>query len=277
MNNPYLPKLALIKDIIEETPNVRTLTIAFKDQLPFDPQPGQFVELSLFGYGEFPVSIAGVVDREMGIFQTTIRRMGGVTEKIADLKMNATIGIRGPFGKGYPLEKLEGKDVVLVGGGIGMASIKYLAERLLDSRDRYGRIILLYGAASPRDLLYKDNALFYEPSKEKLEALITVDRGDGEWKGNVGLVTELLPQINPPLDISRTMVAACGPSKMMKAVVDRFILAGFKGEQLLLSFERRMQCGMGICGHCMMGEKRVCLDGPVISFHEVKDTLENLF
>jgi sulfhydrogenase subunit gamma (sulfur reductase) len=277
MNNPYLPKLALIKDIIEETPNVRTLTIAFKDQLPFDPQPGQFVELSLFGHGEFPVSIAGVVDREMGIFQTTIRRMGGVTEKIADLKMNATIGIRGPFGKGYPLEKLEGKDVVLVGGGIGMASIKYLAERLLDSRARYGRIILLYGAASTRDLLYKDNALFYEPGKEKLEALITVDRGDGEWKGNVGLVTELLPQINPPLDISRTMVAACGPSKMMKAVVDRFILAGFKGEQLLLSFERRMQCGMGICGHCMMGEKRVCLDGPVLSFHEAKDTLENLF
>ena len=277
MNNPYLPKLALIKDIIEETPNVRTLTIVFKEKVPFDPQPGQFVELSLFGYGEFPVSISGVIDPAAGIFQITVRRMGGVTEKIADLKINGTVGVRGPFGQGYPLEKMEGRDVILVAGGIGMASLKYLADRLLESRNRYGRIILLYGAASPQDLLFRYKALFYERGKEKLEALISVDKGDGEWKGNVGLVTELLPQINPPLDIGRSTVAACGPSKMMKAVVDRFMQEGFKGEQLFLSLERRMQCGMGLCGHCMMGEKRVCLDGPVLSFHEAKDTLENLF
>jgi NAD(P)H-flavin reductase len=110
-----------------------------------------------------------------------------------------------------------------------------------------------------------------------LEVFVTVDKPDSEWKGNVGIVTDLINKIEPALDISKSVVAACGPSKMMKAVVDRFILDGFKGGQLLLSFERRMQCGMGMCGHCMMGEKRVCLDGPVISFHEVKDTLENLF
>jgi NAD(P)H-flavin reductase len=279
MNNAYLPQLALIKDIIEETPNVQTLTIAFKDKAPFDPQPGQFVELSLFGYGEFPVSIAGVIDPVAGVFQTTIRRMGGVTEKIADLKMNDTIGIRGPFGQGYPLEKLDGKDVILVAGGLGMASIKYLADCLLKNRDRYGRIILLYGAATPEDVLYKNSpSLFQSETKERpLEAFVTVDKPDREWKGNVGIVTGLIDKIEPALDINRSMVAACGPSKMMKAVVDRFILAGFKGEQLLLSFERRMQCGIGICGHCMMGEKRVCLDGPVFSFHDVEDTLENLF
>jgi sulfhydrogenase subunit gamma (sulfur reductase) len=279
MNNAYLPQLALIKDIIEETPHVRTLTVAFKDQAPFDPQPGQFVELSLFGYGEFPVSIAGVIDPAVGIFQTTIRRMGGVTEKIADLKMNATIGIRGPFGKGYPLEKLEGKDVILVAGGLGMASIKYLADCLLKDRERYGRILLLYGAATPADLLYKNNPSIYlaATSGNPIEAFITVDKGDTGWMGKVGMVTDLIDKIEPALDISRSMVAACGPSKMMKAVVDRFIRAGFKGEQLLLSFERRMQCGMGLCGHCMMGEKRVCLDGPVISFADAKDTLETLF
>jgi sulfhydrogenase subunit gamma (sulfur reductase) len=277
MNNPYLPKLALIKDITEEAPNVRTFTIGFKDKTPFDPQPGQFIELSLFGYGEFPVSIAGVVDRGDGVFQTTIRRMGGVTERIADLKINATVGVRGPFGKGYPLEKLEGKDAVLVAGGMGMASIKYLADCLLNNRDRYGRIVLLYGAATPADLLYRDNPLFYGRQEKKLEALITVDKGDGEWTGHVGLVTELLPKIDPPLEIRRSMMAACGPSKMMKAVVDRFTQAGFGEEQLLLSFERRMQCGMGLCGHCMMGEKRVCLDGPVFSMQEAKDTLERLF
>ncbi len=225
------------------------------------------------------MSIAGVIDPAAGIFQTTIRRMGGVTERIADLKVNSTVGIRGPFGKGYPLEKLDGKDVVLVAGGLGMASIKYLADCLLKNRDRYGRIILLYGAATPGDILYKNNPSLYHPeTKEKpLEVLVTVDKPDTEWKGNVGIVTDLIDKIEPALDISKSMVAACGPSKMMKAVVDRFTLAGFKEEQLLLSFERRMQCGMGMCGHCMMGEKRVCLDGPVLSFHEVKDTLENLF
>ena len=225
------------------------------------------------------MSIAGVIDPAAGIFQTTIRRMGGVTEGIADLKVNSTVGVRGPFGKGYPLEKLEGKDVVLVAGGLGMASIKYLADCLLKNRDQYGRVILLYGAATPGDILYKNNPSLHHPeTKEKpLEVFVTVDKADSEWKGNVGIVTDLINKIEPALDISKSMVAACGPSKMMKAVVDRFILAGFKEEQLLLSFERRMQCGMGMCGHCMMGEKRVCLDGPVLSFHEAKDTLENLF
>jgi sulfhydrogenase subunit gamma (sulfur reductase) len=279
MSNPYLPQLALIKAITEESGNIRTFTISFKDEIPFDPQPGQFIELSLFGYGEFPVSIAGVVDPVAGIFQTTVRRMGGVTEKISDLKVNTTVGIRGPFGKGYPLEKLNGKDVVLVAGGLGMASIKYLADCLLKNRAQYRRIILLYGAATPGDLIYKDNpSLFPRETKAgSLETFVTVDKPDLGWKGKVGMVTGLIDKIEPALDISQSMVAACGPSKMMKAVVECFTLAGFKGEQLLLSFERRMQCGIGICGHCMLGEKRVCLDGPVISFHDVKDTLEELF
>ena len=110
-----------------------------------------------------------------------------------------------------------------------------------------------------------------------MEAFITVDKAENGWKGKVGMVTGLIDKIKPALDISRSMVAACGPSKMMKEVVDRFLKAGFQGEQLLLSFERRMQCGIGLCGHCLMGEKRVCLDGPVLSFYEVKDTLEELF
>ena len=205
MSNPYLPQLALIKEITEESGNIRTFTISFKDKTPFDPQPGQFVELSLFGFGEFPVSIAGVLDPAAGIFQTTIRRMGGVTEGIADLKVNSTVGVRGPFGKGYPLEKLDGKDVILVAGGLGMASIKYLADCLLKNRDRYGRIILLYGAATPGDLLYRNNpSLFHPETKEKaLEAFVTVDKPDPEWKGNVGMVTDLIDKIEPAMDISQ--------------------------------------------------------------------------
>jgi len=167
MNNPYIPKLALIKDITEESRNIRTLTVAFKDNTPFDPQPGQFVELSLFGYGEFPVSIAGVLDPAAGIFQTTIRRMGGVTERIADLKVNSTVGVRGPFGKGYPVEKLDGKDIVLVAGGMGIASIKYLADCLIKKRSKYGRLILLYGAATPADLIYRSSRPFPRLKQKK--------------------------------------------------------------------------------------------------------------
>lgn len=281
MLNPYIPRLALIQKITEESLNIRTLTVSFKDKTTFDPQPGQFIELSLFGYGEFPVSIAGVLDPSAGIFQTTIRRMGGVTERIADLKVGSTVGVRGPFGKGYPVEKLNGKDIVLVAGGMGIASIKYLADCLLKNRDKYGRILLLYGAATPGDLIYRNSPSLYHPEKKEkaMEVLITVDVPDAEWTGNVGNVIDLIRKIEPAMDIDirRSMVAACGPSRMMKAVVDRFTLAGFKGEQMLLSFERRMQCGMGMCGHCMMGEKRVCLDGPVISFQDVKDTMEKLF
>jgi sulfhydrogenase subunit gamma (sulfur reductase) len=278
MTNPYLPNLASITAITEEAPNIRTFTVSFKEKTKFDPQPGQFVEFSMFGYGEFPVSISGLVDAANGTFQTTVRRMGGVTEKIGDLKVGSTVGIRGPFGKGYPLDKMAGKDAVLVAGGMGMASIKFLADNLLKNRDKYGRIILLYGAATPADMIYKNIPMFSDKAGAgKLEVLLTVDKADSNWKSNVGMVTALVSKIQPPLNKSKTMIAACGPSKMMKAVVDTFTGAGFSGEQLLLSFERRMQCGMGMCGHCMLDQKRVCLDGPVIAFHDVKDSLEQLF
>jgi sulfhydrogenase subunit gamma (sulfur reductase) len=279
MNNPYLPQLALITGISEESGSTRTFTISLEPKTAFDPQPGQFIEFSLFGQGEFPVSIAGVSNPLGGVFQTTIRRMGGVTERIAELKLNATVGIRGPFGKGYPLEAMKGKDVILVAGGLGIASIKYLVDCLLKNREMYKRIILLYGAATPGDLIYKNiPGLYPSGTKESnLEVLLTVDKPDDEWKGSVGNVIDLYKTIESGINIENSIVAACGPSRMMKAVVDRFILSGFKGEQLLLSFERRMQCGIGVCGHCRIGEKRVCWDGPVIPFHDVKDSLEEVF
>jgi len=275
-SNPYIPKLARIKEVVEESLNIRTFTVSLQEEAPFDSEPGQFIEFSLFGYGEFPVSIAGVVDAGRGIFQVTIRRSGGVTERIKDLKVGSTVGIRGPFGKGYPLEKLAGKDVILAAGGIGMASIKYLADCMLKERDKYGRAILLYGATTPGNLIYRNIPAFFRKDGQ-LESLVTVNEPDAEWKGYVGNVTDLIREIDPGLDIGKSVVAACGPGKMMKAVVDRFTEAGFREEQLLLSFERKMQCGIGVCGHCMCGEKLICMDGPVMSVRDVKDTLEKIF
>jgi sulfhydrogenase subunit gamma (sulfur reductase) len=278
-SNPYLPALAGIQGVTEESPEIRTFTVALREEAPFDPEPGQFIEFSLFGYGEFPVSIAGVADAGRGIFQVTIRRSGGVTERIKELKVGSTVGIRGPFGKGYPLEKLAGKDVILAAGGIGMASIKYLADRLLMERDRFGRVILLYGALTPANLLYRNVPAFFPRDGKgvELESFVTVNRPDADWKGHVGNVTDLLHAIEPGVDAANAMVAACGPSRMMKAVVDRFAAAGFTEEQMLLSFERRMQCGIGVCGHCMCGEKLICQDGPVMSVRDVRETLEKIF
>ena len=275
-SNPYMPMLARIREITEETHNIRTFTVSLQKESPFDPEPGQFLMFSLFGYGEFPVSIAGAVDAERGVFQVTVRSAGGVTDRIKELKVGSTVGIRGPFGKGYPLEKLAGKDVILAAGGIGMASIKYLADCMLRERDKYGRAILLYGATTPGNLIYRNIPAFFRKDGQ-LESLVTVNEPDAEWEGNVGNVTDLIPKIDPGIDIGKTVVAACGPGKMMKAVVDRFTEAGFREEQLLLSFERKMQCGIGVCGHCMCGEKLICMDGPVMSVRDVKDTLEKIF
>ncbi len=276
MSNPYLPKLAVIKETIKENENTLTLIVALQKKITFNPEPGQFIELSLFGHGEFPVSIAGVIDKTSGVFQVTIRKMGGATEKVVDLKQGSTIGIRGPLGKGYPLAQMEGKDVILIAGGLGIASIKYLAERLMEDRSRYKRIILLYGARSPQDLVLTSYPLFNLGKTEKasLETFVAVDQPDSKWKGNVGNVINLYETIESGIKTTESIVAACGPSTMMKAVVDCFTHSGFTGEQLILSFERRMQCGIGKCGHCTIGEKRVCMDGPVIAFHEIKNTIE---
>ncbi|MBA7558988.1 Anaerobic sulfite reductase subunit B [subsurface metagenome] len=277
MKNPYMPELALITEIKEETPEVKTFTVSLRDGKPFKSKPGQFIELSVFGCGEFPASISAILD-EKAYFQTTVRRMGKVTQKFMDLPVNSTIGIRGPFGSGFPVEEMEGSNVLLIAGGVGLTSIKYLARYLLENRDSYGNLKLLYGARTPSDLLFRDTFPLSnrgEVEKKGLEVLLTVDEADEEWKGNIGVVTELFGKTD--LNPDNTLVAICGPSIMMKFATARLIDIGFDENQIFLSLERRMQCGIGMCGHCMIGQKRVCLDGPVFAYKDVKDTLERLF
>lgn len=278
MGNPYMPELALIRESREETPEVKTFTISLKDVKPFKSKPGQFVELSVFGYGEFPASISAILDAEKGCFQCTVRRMGKVTKKFMELPANATIGVRGPFGNGFPVEEMEGRDILLIAGGVGLTSIKYLACYLVENRDSYGKLRLLYGARTPSDLLFRDSFPLSnrrEEGEKSLEVLLTVDEADEEWRGKVGVVTELLEKTE--MKPNNTVVAICGPSIMMKFATERLMDIGFDDKHIFLSLERRMQCGIGMCGHCMIGQKRVCLDGPVFAYKEVKDTLERLF
>jgi len=277
MENNYMPDPASIVDIIEETPSIRTLTISLQDRQPMEASPGQFVELTIFGYGEFPVSIAGITGSENEHFQTTIQSRGKVTGEIKKLTVGSTVGIRGPFGHGYPLKDMEEKDVLMVTGGIGLAAVRYLIDHFLEKRDRYGNLKLLHGARTPGDIIYRDTGIF---EKEKatssgLEIQVAVEKSNDNWKGHVGLVTELFnkTEISP----GSTQAVVCGPSAMMKNASVGLVERGIPDNQVFLSLERRMQCGMGVCGHCMVGQKRVCIDGPVLPYGSIKDVLERIF
>ncbi|MBI4286555.1 MAG: FAD/NAD(P)-binding protein [Chloroflexi bacterium] len=278
MKNPYLPGLALIRDVNVESPEAKTFTISFKNERPFDCVPGQFIEVSVFGYGEFPVSVSEVIDSKKGYFQITVREMGKATRKLMTLPANATIGVRGPFGNGFPVKKVVKRNIILIAGGIGLSPLKYAAHYLLKHRDEYGDVELLYGAASPELILFRETLSAWKGKRGQGEGLgvtLTVDKPDSEWQGRVGVVTLLVDDIK--LNPLNTSAFICGPGPMLKSATAKLLDVGFDEEQLLLSFERRMQCGMGICGHCMMGLKRVCLDGPVFTYQDIKDTLERVF
>ncbi|SHI81293.1 FAD/NAD(P)-binding protein [Desulfofundulus thermosubterraneus] len=276
MNNLYMPELALVEDIKEETSNIRTLTISLKSRKPFSVLPGQFVELTIFGYGEFPVSVSAVLGPTRDRLQTTIQRIGKVTKETANLSVGSTIGIRGPFGNGFPLAEMKGKNICIVTGGVGLAAVRYLINYIIENRDHYGKLQLLHGARTPGDLIYKDFLFNNEEAQEQgIEILLTVDQPDAGWEGHVGVVTELFKRTT--LDPVNTMAVVCGPSIMMKFATQCLANMGFGDDQMLVSMERRMQCGMGMCGHCMVGQKRVCLDGPIFTYGSIKDALERAF
>ncbi|MCD6248604.1 MAG: FAD/NAD(P)-binding protein [Hadesarchaea archaeon] len=277
MKNPYLPELAVIRRVKEETPDTKTFRISFKNGEMFNYAPGQFVELTVFGYGEFPTSISSSPLSAKDYFESTVKCVGNVTAGLHRLPEGSIIGVRGPFGNGFPVEEMKGKNLLFVAGGIGLAPIRSLIHYAMENRKDYGTLKLLYGSRSPADLVFKDDIILNEEEAEKrgLEILLTVDKGGEGWKGNVGVVTTLFEKTD--ITPENTVVAICGPSIMMKFVVEELLKRRFKGDQLLLSLERMMSCGMGMCGHCMIGSKYVCQDGPVFTYEETREWLENVF
>ena len=277
MENIYMPELASVLDIEAETHSIKTLTISFQDQRPFAATPGQFVEFTLFGYGEFPVSIAGVFGSRREQFKTTIQSRGKVTREIDRLAIGSTVGIRGPLGHGYPLEAMTGRDVLIATGGIGLAAVRYLLDYLIEKREQYGALKLLHGARTPADLIYKDTYLFdrKKANNRGLEVTVTVEQPNGGWKGHIGLVTELLDSTE--IEKNKAVAVVCGPDVMMRRAAAALAQMGIQENRIFLSMERRMQCGIGMCGHCMVGQERVCLDGPVMPYGTVKYALEKSF
>lgn len=271
MRRVLLPEPAVIQEVTPETADTRTYTFSLlvgEDPHPFTFIPGQFNMLSLPGVGEAPISISSDPGTP-GIFQHTVREVGNVTRSLARLEEGRTVGIRGPYGTGWPLATTEGRDLLVVAGGIGLAPLRPLLAHVTARRQRYGRVDLLYGARSPADLLYRREYPRWEAGGVAVHTTVDGVLPGQEWAGRVGLVTALLDEAETIP--ARGVALVCGPEVMMKAVIRELEERGFTPEKIYLSLERRMECGVARCGHCQIGPRFVCRDGPVFAYAELMD------
>ena len=268
--NVYLPHIVVIEKIIEETPGVRTLHFNFKDkklQKEFTFESGQFGEYSVFGIGEAPFCISSSPTRHDHL-EFTVQRVGRVTNALHRLGVGAEIGFRGPYGNSFPLDFLKGKSsLVFVGGGIGLAPLRSLIWNVIDNRDKYKKIDIIYGARSPADLCFGYDLEAWGKDKT-VNMVTTVDRGDDAWKGKVGVVPKILEEVAP--SASNAVAIVCGPPIMIRFTFPVLEKLGFAPEQMLTTLEKRMKCGIGKCGRCNIGNVYVCRDGPVFSYAQIK-------
>jgi sulfhydrogenase subunit gamma (sulfur reductase) len=280
--NPYLPMPARIGKITIENDekDLKTFRLVLcnqDDAQRFIHECGQFAMLSMNGVGEIPIGIASS-PLDKGYVEFTVKRYptGKVTSALHDLAEGDLIGLRGPLGNGFPMKRLIGKNIALVGGGFAFTTLRATIRYLLDSkiRDHYGKIFILYGARSPGELLYKEELKAWQ-GRSDVTTCITVDKGDESWKGRVGLVPLLLKELTPSSDNACGIV--CGPPIMLKFTIPPLMELGFAAENILTSLERKMSCGIGKCGRCNVGPYYVCKDGPVFSYATIKNIPENGF
>jgi NAD(P)H-flavin reductase len=262
--NIYKPVMATLEEVIEESPLIKTFVLIPREEFSF--KTGQFIELSVDGIGEAPFTPSSsplVTDR----LEVTVMKTGYVTGHMHELMPGSVMGIRGPYGRGYPVNEFEGKEILILGGGCGLAPIRSLLFTLEDMKDRLEKVILCYGSKTPADCIYKP--LFSRlNSIDKFEAYRTVDITDDDWDGPVGVATRLLEDVK--VNIDRSVAVVCGPPVMMKYGTLKLLDMGYRDDQIYLSMEKNMSCGLGKCGHCMMGEFFVCKDGPVFTYREIR-------
>ncbi|MFZ5809070.1 MAG: FAD/NAD(P)-binding protein [Chloroflexota bacterium] len=269
----YLPVMGKILDIRPMTALEKVFTIELPNGQSLGHRPGQFMEVSVFGIGEAPISISSSPSRSNGTFELCVRKVGDVTGALHSLKVGDRVGLRGPFGRGFPFEKFRGKDILFVPGGLGLAPLRSLINQVLDERALYGRVIILYGARNPGELLFKDELKAWG-ERGDVELMVTVDRGDESWSGNVGVVTTLFKNVS--VNPRNTVGITCGPPVMYKFVLMEFFGKGIPEGNIYLSLERRMKCGVGKCGHCQINNIYACQSGPVFPYKEIKGLEEAL-
>ncbi|MFC1599360.1 FAD/NAD(P)-binding protein [Candidatus Omnitrophota bacterium] len=261
----YAPKKATVIKVVDETPTIKTLVFSPREDFSF--ATGQFVELTLPGKGEAPFTPSSDPGRK-DEFEVTIMKVGRITELFHQAKPGDIMGLRGPLGKGYPLDQYVGREILIVGGGVGLAPLRSLIYALYSRIDDFKKVIICYGARSPEDIVYKNQIEEFKKPKE-VEMRLTVDNGDPGWSGHVGLVTTILNDL--PIDPKEAVGIVCGPPIMMKFATLKLKELGFQDSNIYLSMEKNMSCGLGKCGHCRLGKFYVCKDGPVFTFDQIRN------
>jgi NAD(P)H-flavin reductase len=271
--NPLVPHLATLKDVIDLTSDVRLFQMELNDaelRGNFDYQPGQFVFVSAFGTGESPFGLTSVGYRK-GLLEVAVRRVGTVTGSLHELEPGAAVGIRGPFGNHFPMEEFKGKDIFIIGGGIGFAPLRPIITTILDHRDEYGELTILNGARTPGDLVFAPEFESWAAApRTKLE--LTVDAGDESWTGRVALIPRVVVELNP--SPKNTIAIICGPPIMIHFTLIELKKLEFADSQIVTTLEGKMKCGLGKCARCNVGEKFICKDGPVFTMEQISQLIE---
>jgi sulfhydrogenase subunit gamma (sulfur reductase) len=275
MMNPYMPQKCEIVNIVQETSSdldIKTFKIKFKDGSKLDFMPGQFVELSIPGMGEAPFGFASS-PLEKEFIELTIKRMGSVTQAIHNLKVGSTVYLRGPFGNTFPVEEMEGSNILYIAGGLGIAPLRPLISYVFDetNRDKYGKVQMLLAARGTKDFIYTRDFEGWKSEKDT-EVVLTIDRPEENWQGKVGFPHNIVAEMD--IDYSSTYAVICGPPIMIKFVSSKLLELGFPKDKILTTLEMRMTCGVGKCGKCNIGHQYVCIDGPVFKMSELAEMPE---
>lgn len=269
MRSPFQLEPARLIEVKRENVDTKTYTLKYEEAGRFREgfDPGRFVMISIHGFGEAPFSLSGLLGE--GMFETTVRKVGNLTGRMDTMKVGELVGVRGPYGRGWPIREAEYKDVLIVAGGIGIAPLKPVIEHIERNRERYGHVEVLYGAKTPDNMIFIEQFDRWRKIKD-FDLKLTVDSVPDRvaWKHSVGVVPLLLKDVKAQPE--NTVVLTCGPEIMMHFVVQSLLARGFDQESVYVSLERRMKCGLAQCGHCMIGMKYVCRDGPVFSYSELK-------
>ncbi|MFH2138555.1 MAG: FAD/NAD(P)-binding protein [Candidatus Omnitrophota bacterium] len=271
MRNEYIPYPVKIEDIKRETFDVQTFKVKFIEPeraASFEYKQGQFAQISVLGVGEAPISITSSPSRK-GFLEFTIRDTGGaVTRAINALKPGDTFYVRGPYGNSFPYEEVKGKNLYFIAGGIGLAPLRSLINMVMDNRSDFGHVKVLYGSKTPDELCFKEELEVWKKVPDT-EVWLTVDKPCDGWGCTIGVVTELWKETN--INPDNAVAFVCGPPIMIKFAMRKLLGSGFGEGEIITTLERYMKCGIGKCGHCNVGEKFVCVDGPVFKYTELKN------
>ncbi|MFQ5900636.1 MAG: FAD/NAD(P)-binding protein [Thermodesulfobacteriota bacterium] len=269
----FLPKTAAITKLKTLTDKEKLFTITLDNGDSLDHKPGQFVMVSLSGVGEAPISISSSPLRGNNSFDLCVRFVGNLTNKMHKLSVNDRIGIRGPYGNGFPLDRIYGKDIIFIAGGLGIAPLRSLIQHVLKKREEYGRVTILYGAKRPQDILFSEEVYTWVED-DSIEMHITVDVADSSWNRHVGVLPHLFKFTS--IDPLNSVAVIVGPPVMYRFVIMEALTNGIFESNIFMSLERRMRCGLGKCGHCQINGVYVCQDGPVFSYKNAKKLKEAL-